>query len=243
MAYILYKLVFASGKSYIGQTVRTMHKRLAQHKAETAKGSPLAVHCAWRKHGEPVVLVLAEYQTHDELHAAEIAAIAEHGTLTPNGYNVALGGETSPALRPEVAAKIGLKSLGRVTRETAELSETAKRQWQDPEYRDKNAAAVRDAWKSPELRQAASERSKAMWEKRKASGWSMPRETREKLAAVIVSDETRQKMAVAATGRKRGPRSEEVKAKLREASRRSWQDPELSARRVAAIKAALKKEI
>src|SRR5512137_1465728 len=104
--YLLYKLVFASGKAYIGQTARTMSVRLAQHRTSVRNGSLLPVHCAWRKHGKPDITVVAEFNTQDELHAAEKAAIIAVGTLVPNGYNVAYGGETAPSKNPDVAAKI-----------------------------------------------------------------------------------------------------------------------------------------
>jgi predicted GIY-YIG superfamily endonuclease len=39
--HILYKLVFASGKAYIGQTARNMSIRIAQHKRSVKSGSQL----------------------------------------------------------------------------------------------------------------------------------------------------------------------------------------------------------
>ena len=112
--YIIYKLLFASGKAYIGQTVRTMNTRIAQHKRSVRSGSLLPVHCAWRKYGEPAISLIAEFDTQEELHAAEKAAIIALGTLAPQGYNVAYGGETAPSKNPDVAAKISAKAAGRV---------------------------------------------------------------------------------------------------------------------------------
>ena len=218
--------------------MRTMKRRVAQHRAEAARGSLLAVHCAWRKYGEPSAVVVAQFETHAELHKAEINAISTEGTLTPIGYNVSFGGETSPSLRPEVATKIGLSNRGLVKRKSEDVSVTSKALWQNPEYREKNIASVQEAWQREDLKAGASVRAKAMWEKRKAEGWSMPQETRQKLANCVVTEQARKRMSEAAKARVRAPRSEETKAKLSEAARRAWQDPELSARRVAAIKAA-----
>src|SRR5258707_2123341 len=105
----IYRLTFASGKSYIGQTVRALETRMVAHRTQARRGSLLAVHCAWRAHGEPLIEVLGQYDNIEALHAAEITAIQECGTLSPGGYNVSYGGDTAPSTRPEVAAKISAK--------------------------------------------------------------------------------------------------------------------------------------
>lgn len=240
MAGKLYKLTFCNGKSYIGQTVRTMKKRMTQHRYTAKGGSLLAVHCAWRKHGEPTVEVIGEYEDQDDLHAAEIAAIRDMNTRIPNGYNLSYGGETAPSRAPEVASKIGLKSRGR-KQNPAVKSAASLKMWQDDEYRERNTAAVRKAWENEGLRKAASERFKAMWAKRKADGWVMPEETREKMAKKLVSEESRAKMSAAARARKRAPMAPETRAKMSAATKAAWQNAELTERRIAAIRAARQK--
>ncbi len=236
MAYILYKLTFASGKVYIGQTTRTMHYRMQAHKTQVRLGSQLPVHCAWRKYGAPVIDVIGEFETHGELHAAEVAAIKDYGAQVPNGYNVTIGGDTAPSKCPEVAAKISAKAMGNKRRTPDECSVTSREQWQDPEYRGKVYKGVTEAWaQNPELRQNASLKFKAMWAKRKTEGWSMPEETRKKLSEKTFSAETRAKMSAAAKARKRAPVSDQTRAKLSASAKRQWQDPELTERRVSAI--------
>ena len=69
------------------------------------------VACAWDKEG---------------LDFAERTLIAQHGTLSPNGYNLKTGGAN-----------------GKPCDETkAKLSAKASRQWNSPEYRRKHAAAM-----------------------------------------------------------------------------------------------------
>ena len=235
--YLLYKLVFASGKAYIGQTARTMNVRLAQHRTSVRHGSLLPVHCAWRKHGEPEVTVVAEFETHEELHAAEKAAIIAVGTLTPQGYNVAYGGETAPSKNPDVAAKIAAKAKGRKIADTSRLSQSLVERWKNDDYRQK----VSDGWKTSwtdERREETSEKFKAFWEKRKADGYIMPDETKQKLASYERTAETRAKMSESAKARKRQPRDADTKQKISGKTASSWQDPEIRAKRIEAMKLA-----
>lgn len=240
--FILYKLTFASGKLYIGQTTRRLQTRIAAHRRSVETGSMLAVHCAWRTHGEPVVEVIAEYSSQEELHNAEKAAIQELNTLSPNGYNLSLGGETAPSKSPIVAKKIGEKSKGRVLDKNARelISAASKAHWQDPEYvkkvRSSLLAAVTD-----EHRENASKRTKAMWDKRKEEGWTMPQSQREKLSKKTFSEETRRKMSEAAKARKRTPQSQETKDKIAAANRAyAMNNPEKMAERGKKISAVLR---
>jgi len=209
--YTLYKLVFASGKAYIGQTARSMHLRLLQHKRSVKADSQLPVHCAWRKHGEPSVSILAEFETHEELHAAEKAAILAADTLSPNGYNVSFGGDTAPSKNPEVAAKIAAAATGRKYDDVSPWIEATTQLWKDNEYRKKVSEGLKASW-TDERRAARSVLAKAVWEKRKADGYAMSEETKQKLASYERTAETRAKMSAAAKGKKKGPWSDERKA-------------------------------
>ena len=103
---VLYKLTFSSGKSYIGVTKKRLAQRLAEHRREARVGRRnLAVYNAWNKYGEPLATVIEEVEDYDLLLRNEITAIAEHNTLTPGGYNLSFGGDTSPMSRPEVAER------------------------------------------------------------------------------------------------------------------------------------------
>ena len=110
----LYKLDFTNGKSYVGITTKTAKSRFDNHKrcANTGKGA--ALYNAWRKHGEPKLTVLAVLED-KELASAEQRAIAVYGTLVPSGYNMTSGGEVSPMLFSEIAAKVSASMLGKVS--------------------------------------------------------------------------------------------------------------------------------
>lgn len=90
----LYRLIFPSGKAYIGITARTAERRFAEHKKSAASGRKLAVNSALLKYGAESVqietLVVASW---DYLVALEQRAIAAFGTKGDGGYNMTVGGE------------------------------------------------------------------------------------------------------------------------------------------------------
>lgn len=119
----LYKLDFANGKSYIGITTKTAAERFNGHRRKSCGNSAksnVPVYDAWRKHGEPQLTVLAILEN-GELASAEQRAIAAYGTLLPNGYNMTVGGEVSPMLLPDVAAKVSAKNKGKLRGPMSEL--------------------------------------------------------------------------------------------------------------------------
>jgi len=235
--HILYRLAFSSGKAYVGQTVRSVKIRMNQHRQSVASGSQLPVHCAWRKHGEPVITVLAEFETHDELHAAEIAAIAELGTMSPNGYNVSIGGDTAPSKNPKVAAKIAVKAKGRKIKDTTRVADATRRKWQDDGYRQKVSDGLKAFW-TDERKEQRSKQSKDAWCKRKESGYVMSDETKQKLASYERTAETRAKMSASAKRRPAPKLNAEAQVRQAAGVARSWADPEIRAKRLASMAAA-----
>lgn len=239
--YYLYQLTFSNGKAYIGQTVRNMNVRMAQHRTAANRGSNLPVHNAWRKYGEPSVSILLECDCVEQLHQAEIDMIRDCGSLVPNGYNLGLGGETAPSKTPEVAAKIAAKAKGRKIADTSAVSEGMRLKWSDEEYRQKVSDGLKASWDN-DKRQEASGRAKKMWANRKANGWTMPDSTKEKLSKKLFSDETRAKMSAAAKARKDRKHSPETRAKIAAATKKAWQDEKITDRRVSAIRQAKAKK-
>lgn len=108
----LYRLDFASGKSYIGVTRHTAAFRFAHHKRAAKKSSKGIVYNVWRRDGEPRLVVLAVVDNRD-LYETERRAVAVFGTRYPLGYNMTDGGDVPPSLSPEVAQKIAMKLRGR----------------------------------------------------------------------------------------------------------------------------------
>ena len=89
----LYQLTFQSGKSYIGITSKTLKRRLIVHKSHARTGRNMPLHKAIRKydHFDSKMLVIADDWKY--LCDLEKKAILAFDTVTPNGYNVSLGGE------------------------------------------------------------------------------------------------------------------------------------------------------
>lgn len=108
----LYMLTFADGKSYVGATRKVPTKRFAVHRTSAKRSTAGVIYQAWRKYGDPKLTVLDEVDDGD-LPVAEMAAIGQHGTLHPSGYNETPGGNTAPSLTPSVARKISLTLKGR----------------------------------------------------------------------------------------------------------------------------------
>lgn len=102
----LYKLDFANGKSYIGITTGSAEVRFKCHKQAANGTRDAALYRAWRKHGEPVLTVLAVVEDR-ELADTEIRAIKAFNTLVPNGYNTLEGGQPFPMKDPAIAKKSG----------------------------------------------------------------------------------------------------------------------------------------
>lgn len=183
----IYRLDFPNGKSYIGLSAVTAAARFYGHKRRAEQGSTKGIlYNAWRKYGEPTLVVLAIVEN-SELAATEIRAIAAFNTISPNGYNLSFGGDTSPVLNKEVRAKIKVSMEARWKdpefQENRNLvskikqSSSMKARWKDPEYRAKTLPSRIKQWKDPEYRNkllsqrndpknrvANSERLKALWQ-------------------------------------------------------------------------------
>ena len=236
----MYKLVFASGKAYIGQTARNMNTRIAQHKRSVKSNSQLPVHCAWRKYGEPAITVVAEFETQDELHAAEKAAIIAIGTLAPQGYNVAYGGESAPSKNPEVAAKIAAKATGRKYADVSSWVDASTQRWKDADYRKKVSDGLKATW-TDEKRASRSMQTKLAWKERTESGYVMAETTKQKLAAYERTPETRAKMSDSAKARKRTLFEDSTKQKIACKTASSWQNPVIREKRLASMQLAREK--
>lgn len=102
----LYKLDFSNGKSYIGITTKTALQRFKGHCVRHQCGKDRsALYNAFRKHGEPILVILAVLEDR-EMVETEIRAIKAFNTLLPNGYNTTPGGKFSPFSDPAIAAKM-----------------------------------------------------------------------------------------------------------------------------------------
>lgn len=90
----LYRLTSPSNKQYIGIAKNGLHNRFTVHVSEAKSGSMTALHKAIRKYGADAfikeILVVSNYEYIKEL---EIKAIEAFKTMSPNGYNLTVGGD------------------------------------------------------------------------------------------------------------------------------------------------------
>jgi len=110
----IYKITHRkSGKGYVGMTKLRFRQRMLGHRNKanqtprTGNAGCRKLNNAIRKYGWDAFdakVLYAEVPTAMLPHM-EIMAIAQHGTLSPHGYNLTPGGEISPMLNPIVRAR------------------------------------------------------------------------------------------------------------------------------------------
>lgn len=91
----LYRLLFADGKSYIGASILGAEKRFVGHCRAVTKGATQFLYTAWRKLGQPQLIILERGLDVKKLWVAEKAAILFYKTKAPFGYNYN-GGSVRP---------------------------------------------------------------------------------------------------------------------------------------------------
>ena len=119
---IIYKIQNKiNGKIYIGQTIGTLEHRMSQHKANNKKTSVIGN--AIQKYGWDNfdVEVIDEAETIEELNNKEIYWIGYYKSLSPNGYNLELGGRNA-LHEEETRKKISEANKGRHLAEKSPLS-------------------------------------------------------------------------------------------------------------------------
>lgn len=102
-----------TNKMYVGITLRTVKIRVREHLRVASKSPKFKFHHAINKYGSHnfEFVELFSYPTLAEAQEAEMALVAALD-LHVAGYNSSLGGETSPSIVPEIAAKISAARKG-----------------------------------------------------------------------------------------------------------------------------------
>jgi len=223
----LYLIEFPNGKSYVGITRKSIRKRVMQHSKASTKS---VLHRAIMAHGESNVRVKAiGLFLWELLGLAEAAAISEHKTLSPSGYNFTSGGEGGYEIATEVRAKMSIIARARSSRPPI------------PQHvRDKISEANRGKLRSEEVRRRMSEAQKkrvlspeAKENIRRAHlGTTHTPEVRARMSALrkgaTMPEDTKKKISAALMGRKlseshlealRGPKSAQHRAALSIAAR------------------------
>ncbi|AGE58978.1 GIY-YIG catalytic domain-containing endonuclease [Paramecium bursaria Chlorella virus OR0704.2.2] len=111
----VYRLTFPSKKSYIGQTIRDIHKRLEEHQLPSS--NCVAVYNAIKKYGWEKV-EKEWYEIPDEdLNFYEEMLVALLGTLSPDGYNLREGGGNTGRPSEESRQKMREAQTGKTASE------------------------------------------------------------------------------------------------------------------------------
>lgn len=230
MAYgVIYRILNnINSKSYYGQTRQPPNRRWSQHKGAAKKGSKMVIYCAMRAHGIDnfIFEVICECTTQKEMNDKEMEYILINNTLTPNGYNVAKGGDNYEK-RPETCKRISEANKGRIISEEwrANIGKAHKGRKITEETREKMKIAqkgriiTKDAREKLRKANLGKKQSPETIAKKSASRINVPwsDKKRESMLGRKNTDETKIKMSKAQKGR---VFSEETKKKMREAKRK-----------------------
>ena len=194
MGYI-YILTSPYGKSYIGQTIRPIHKRLEEHEKGQSNGCR-AIYNAIKYHGWENFDKEWNEVPDDDLDFYEEMLVALLGTLSPSGYNLKEGGGNT----------------GKPCEETRQKQSEAK-------LGDKNFWYEKTGEKHPRHGKSPSEETRRK-QSESLLGHIVSEETRKKISEAhigkVMSEESRQKMSESRIGI---PLSEETKQKMSESTR------------------------
>jgi group I intron endonuclease len=234
----LYKLTSPSNKSYIGITMKTADQRWSKHiEHALGKRDNGALYSALRKYG-PSNFSLTVLVTSDDWNALcelEKRIIHEHNTLSPNGYNIALGGEGVQGKRSE-ADRLKISAAQKKRCSTPEgharMVELSRRSRLSPKWHEAQARK-RKPVKPAKPKMSREERSERI-----RAGMNSPEalsKMRSSLKARWSSPEFRARFSASRTGKKHRPCSLERKRKISEARKREWADPIMRAKRLALL--------
>lgn len=134
----IYKLTSPSGKAYVGQTIQQLSARVSGHRC---RSRCYAIGAAIKKYGlrNFKVELLLDNVPFEDLDAEEGRLIAEHGTLSPKGYNL-VPGNLGATFKPTKYQK--LRETNGTPEFRAHQSSLMKERWSDPAW----AAQWRATW-------------------------------------------------------------------------------------------------
>jgi len=165
MFWQLYEAASPSGKRYLGITSKTLKGRIKSHRDAVRSGSMIPFHRAIRYYGDAITwrtLVIGDRDYILDLEAKAIEAFKTRDKRI--GYNISLGGEASPSLVPETAAKISASKKGRKGRKLSETElKMLRERIADPELQARRIAAIKAKWADPDFRAARSAKMKERW--------------------------------------------------------------------------------
>lgn len=134
MKHICYIVTSTAGdKVYVGYTGKPLERRLGQHFRDARNGSRTALHRAMRKYGFECfsIRALEAFDNREEALNAERRYIQELNSIAPRGYNMTPGGDGCVDLCDESKSR---KSKNLIKRHA------------DPEYKKRHRKGCRDSW-------------------------------------------------------------------------------------------------
>ncbi len=218
-----------SGKKYIGITTRTIELRWLGHRHFSKKRNLTALQQAIKKYGADnfLITILAEENAWIALCAMEIAAIAEHRTMSPHGYNLTRGGEGVPGFVPTDEDRARTSSSTRAGMAhpdvKARLRACAQARAADPEWRAKVSRAKRGVKVKP-----ASEQRKRLISEARKREWADPVIRQRRLAAAVIM--------------RKGLSNPDIRKKASATGKSKWADPIYRAAMLASFTAARQRE-
>ncbi|AGE53104.1 GIY-YIG catalytic domain-containing endonuclease [Paramecium bursaria Chlorella virus Fr5L] len=137
----IYMLTFPSEKSYIGQTIRDIHKRLEEH--QQLSSGCRAISAAIKKYGWENVKI-DWYEVPDEdLNKHEELMVEVLGTLAPDGYNLMEGGGAHGKPSQETKKKISEALSGEKNPNYGRTGEKA--YWYGKEHIEETKKKIKEA--------------------------------------------------------------------------------------------------
>ncbi|AGE53122.1 GIY-YIG catalytic domain-containing endonuclease [Paramecium bursaria Chlorella virus Fr5L] len=126
----IYMLTSPSGKSYIGQTTRSIQKRFEQHQT---RNDCVAISNAIKKYGWENIQKDWYKCPDEDLDFDEGLLVEEMGTLSPGGYNLMEGGGSSGKPSEETRQKMR-KAKQNMSEETRQKMSEAKKGEKHPMF-------------------------------------------------------------------------------------------------------------
>ena|SRR3990167_3760116 len=153
MGHIVYVMQCTStGKVYVGHTKCTLRRRLQLHNGDAKRvGQERALYIAIRKYGLSnfSCRVTRGNLSKQEAAALELKTIKRLNSLVPNGLNMSIGGMIgATGVKATRLAKqrrsASLKGTVFTKTRLTNMSRAAKLKWQDPNYRAKSLASMKN---------------------------------------------------------------------------------------------------
>tara|TARA_Y100000296_G_C5086110_1_gene212478 strand:- start:110 stop:784 length:675 start_codon:yes stop_codon:yes gene_type:complete len=207
-----------NGKSYVGQTTKTVDTRKNGHIESVNKDSDLVFHRAIRKYGEDNFIweTLCKCNDIDELNEKEIFYIDKYNTFG-SGYNMTEGGGGVTGLRFNLSEEVKEK-ISKLAKERFSVPEN------NPMYGKHHSEETRKKWSEIRKGRFTGEENSFYGKKHSEESLEKMRISTLKQFENGMPGETKKKISESTKGI---PTSEETRKKMSEARKRYWENKKL----------------